>query len=94
MRTESDEGVWASASANMRTYLILQERAAAFRNDPRTKEALEKSGVNELLQPTAGVGESWRDIADESFDVEAAGKRGYHYEELDQLALEYLMGAF
>jgi xylose isomerase len=94
MRTESDEGVWASASANMRTYLILQERAAAFRNDPRTKAALEKSGVNELLQPTAGVGESWRDIADESFDVEAAGKRGYHYEELDQLALEYLMGAF
>jgi xylose isomerase len=94
MRTESDEGVWASASANMRTYLILQERAAAFRNDPRTKAALEKSGVNELLQPTAGVGESWRDIANESFDVEAAGKRGYHYEELDQLALEYLMGAF
>ena len=94
MRTESDEGVWASASANMRTYLILQERAAAFRNDPRTKAALEKSGVNELLQPTIGVGESWRDIANESFDVETAGKRGYHYEELDQLALEYLMGAF
>ena len=94
MRTESDEGVWASASANMRTYLILQERAAAFRNDPRTKAALEKSGVNELLQPTIGVGESWRDIAGESFDVETAGKRGYHYEELDQLALEYLMGAF
>ena len=94
MRTESDEGVWASASANMRTYLILQERAAAFRNDPRTKAALEKSGVNELLQPTAGVGESWRDIAGESFDVETAGKRGYHYEELDQLALEYLIGAF
>ena len=94
MRTESDEGVWASASANMRTYLILQERAAAFRNDPRTKAALEKSGVNELLQPTIGVGESWRDIASESFDVETAGKRGYHYEELDQLALEYLIGAF
>ena len=94
MRTESDEGVWASASANMRTYLILQERAAAFRNDPRTKAALEKSGVNELLQPTIGVGESWRDIANESFDVDTAGKRGYHYEELDQLALEYLIGAF
>ncbi len=94
MRTESDEGVWASASANMRTYLILQERAAAFRNDPRTKAALEKSGVNELLQPTIGVGESWRDIAGESFDVETAGKRGYHYEELDQLALQYLIGAF
>ena len=94
MRTESDEGVWASATANMRTYLILQERAAAFRNDPRTKAALEKSGVNELLQPTISSGESWREIANENFDIEAAGKRGYHYEELDQLALEYLIGAF
>ncbi|MBM3722671.1 MAG: xylose isomerase [Actinobacteria bacterium] len=94
MRTESDEGVWASATANMRTYLILQERAAAFRNDPRTKAALEKSGVNELLQPTISSGEGWREIANENFDIEAAGKRGYHYEELDQLALEYLIGAF
>ena len=94
MRTESDEGVWASASANMRTYLILQERATAFRNDPRTKAALEKSGVTELLVPTVAAGESWREIQGENFDVEAAGQRGYHYEELDQLALEYLIGAF
>jgi xylose isomerase len=94
MRTESDEGVWASATANMRTYLILQERAKAFRADPRTKAALEKSGVNELLQPTVANGESWKEIAAESFDVEAAGKRGYHYEELDQLALEYLIGVY
>jgi len=92
MRTESDEGVWASATANMRTFIILQERARAFRADSRTKAALEKSGVNELLQPTAASGESWKEIANESFDVEAAGKRGYHYEELDQLALEYLIG--
>jgi xylose isomerase len=92
MRTESDEGVWASASANMRTYIILQERARAFRADPRTKAALEKSGVNELLQPTAAAGETWKEIAQDSFDVEAAGTRGYHYEELDQLALEYLIG--
>ena len=94
MRTESDEGVWASATANMRTYIILQERARAFRADPRTKAALEKSGVNELLQPTVASGESWKEIASESFDVEAAGKRGYYYEELDQLALEYLIGVY
>jgi xylose isomerase len=50
--------------------------------------------VTELLQPTLGAGESWRDIQGENFDVESAGKRGYHYEELDQLALEYLIGAF
>ncbi len=94
MRTESYDGVWASATANMRTYIILQERARAFRADPRTAEALEKSGVNELLQPTVAKGEGWKEIAGESFDVEAAGKRGYHYEELDQLALEYLIGVY
>lgn len=94
MRTESDDGVWASATANMRTYIILQERAKAFRADPRTAAALEKSGVNELLQPTVAKGEGWKEIAGESFDVEAAGKRGYHYEELDQLALEYLVGVY
>ena len=94
MRTESDDGVWASATANMRTYIILQERAKAFRADPRTAAALEKSGVNELLQPTVAEGEGWKEIAGESFDVEAAGKRGYHYEELDQLALEYLIGVY
>ena len=94
MRTESDDGVWASATANMRTYIILQERARAFRADPRTAAALEKSGVNELLQPTVAKGEGWKEIASENFDVEAAGKRGYHYEELDQLALEYLIGVY
>lgn len=94
MRTESDDGVWASATANMRTYIILQERAKAFRADLRTAAALEKSGVNELLQPTLAKGEGWKEIASESFDVEAAGKRGYHYEELDQLALEYLIGVY
>jgi xylose isomerase len=94
MRTESDDGVWASATANMRTYIILQERAKAFRADPRTAAALEKSGVNELLQPTVAKGEGWKEIAGESFDVEVAGKRGYHYEELDQLALEYLIGVY
>jgi xylose isomerase len=94
MRTESDDGVWASATANMRTYIILQERARAFRADPRTAAALEKSGVNERLQPTVAKGEGWKEIAGESFDVEAAGKRGYHYEELDQLALEYLIGVY
>jgi len=39
-----------------------------------------------------GNGESWKDLAKDSFDVEAAGVRGYQYEALNQLALEHLMG--
>ena len=91
-RTEDDKGVWESASANMRTYLALKERAAAFRADPRVIEAMKASNIPELNESTLGSGETWRDLAKDSFDVEAAGKRGYGYELVDQLALEHLMG--
>ena len=92
-RTESDKGVWESATANMRTYLILKERVSAFRGDPRVISAMAESNIPGLTEPTLAPGETWRDLAKDSFDVEAAGKRGYHYEALDQLALEHLMGA-
>jgi xylose isomerase len=92
-RTESDKGVWESATANMRTYLMLKERVSAFRSDPRVIAAMAESNIPGLTEPTLAAGETWRDLARDSFDVEAAGKRGYHYEALDQLALEHLMGA-
>jgi xylose isomerase len=91
-RTESDKGVWESASANMRTYLALKERALAFRNDPRVINAMAASNIPGLAEPTFAPGESWRDLANEFLDIESAGKRGYHYEALDQLAIEHLMG--
>jgi xylose isomerase len=92
-RTESDKGVWESATANMRTYLMLKERVSAFRSDPRVISAMAESNIPGLTEPTLAPGETWHDLAKDSFDVEAAGKRGYHYEALDQLALEHLMGA-
>ena len=92
VRTENDNGVWESASANMRMYLILKERAAAFRTDPRVIEAMKKSNIPGLTESTMNAGESWRDLAKDNFDVDAAGKRGYNYEALDQLAMEHLMG--
>jgi xylose isomerase len=92
VRTENMDGVWASATSNMRTYLILKERALAFRKDPRVIAAMKNSHVDQLLVPTLSTGETWRDLAADTFDVEAAGERAYHYEVLDQLALEHLMG--
>jgi xylose isomerase len=77
----------------MRTYLMLKERALAFRNDPRVVNAMAESNIPGLTEPTLAAGETWRDLTKDAFDVEAAGKRGYHYEALDQLALEHLMGA-
>jgi xylose isomerase len=91
-RTENDKGVWESATANMRTYLALKERALAFRADSRVIAAMKESSIPGLSEPTLAAGETWKDLAKDSFDVEAAGKRGYGYEAIDQLALEHLMG--
>ncbi len=97
-RTEDIAGVWASAEANMRTYLLLKERAAAFRADPEVAEALAASQVAELSTPTLNPGESHADLladraAFEEFDPEAAGAKGYGFVRLNQLAVEHLLGA-
>jgi len=98
MRTEDAEGVWASAAANMRTYLLLKERAAAYRADPEVQAALERSKVGELSVPTLAEGESYADLladpsAYESFDADAAAAAGYGFGALDQLAVEHVLGA-
>jgi xylose isomerase len=92
LRTEDPDDVWVSAAANMRTYLILKAKAEAFRKDPEVAEALAASRVPELSTPTLSPGETLDDLAADEFDVEAAGKRGYHFTRLNQLALEHLLG--
>ena len=98
LRTEDIDGVWASAAANMRTYLLLKDRAAAFRADPEVQAALKASKVAELAVPTLGAGESYADLladrsAYESFDADAVAEKGYSFIQLDQLAVEHLLGA-
>jgi len=98
LRTEDIDGVWASAAANMRTYLLLKERAAAFRTDPEVAEALAASGVADLATPTLKPGESVADLladrsAFEDFDADKTGERGYGFVRLAQLALEHVLGA-
>jgi xylose isomerase len=98
LRTEAMDGVWESAAANMRTYLLLEERALAFRADPDVAEVLAAAGVNELATPTLGEGESLADLladrsAFEDFDADAKGDRSHGATRLDQLALEHLLGA-
>jgi xylose isomerase len=98
MRTEDMTGVWASAAANMRTYLLLRERADAFRADPEVQEALAASRVAELSVPTLADGESYEALladasAYESFDADAMAAVGYGFGRLDQLAVEHVLGA-
>ena len=96
-RTEDMDGVWQSAAANMRMYLLLKERAAAFRADPEVQEALASARVAELSSPTLAAGETASDILGDDriaqFDVDAAGAKGYGFVRLHQLAVEHLMGA-
>ncbi|SDQ61339.1 xylose isomerase [Thermostaphylospora chromogena] len=92
-RTEDAEDVWVSVEANMRTYLILKERARAFRADPEVQEALRASRVDQLSVPTLAPGETFESLRSDEFDLEEAAARGYHYSRLDQLAIEHLLGA-
>ncbi|WP_331770906.1 xylose isomerase (plasmid) [Embleya sp. NBC_00888] len=96
-RTEDVEGVWVSAAACMRNYLVLKARAAAFRADPAVRDALAAARSDRLAQPTLGAGESAADLladrtAYEDFDVEAAARRAMAFERLDQLAMDHLLG--
>src|SRR5688500_17999353 len=98
-RTEDYDGVWASAAANMRNYLLLKERAQAFRADPEVQAALSAAKVDELRTPTLREGASIADLvadrsAFEDFDAEAYfGGKGAGFVHLQQLATEHLLGA-
>jgi xylose isomerase len=82
----------------MRTYLLLKERAAAWRADPEVAEALAASRVDQLAVPTLAEGETYQDLladrsAFEDYDPDAAAQRGYGYVRLNQLAVEHVLGA-
>ncbi len=98
-RTEDSTGVWESAAANMRMYLLLKERTQAFRADPEVKEALTAARVPELALPTLSKGEGYAELladrsAYEDFDPEPYfDGKGFGFVRLQQLASEHLMGA-
>ena len=98
-RTEGMEGIWDSAKANMEMYLLLAEKARAFRADPEVQEALSAAKVDELSTPTLNSGESYDDfLADrsayEDFDASVyLGGKGGGFVRLQQLATEHLLGA-
>ena len=96
-RTEDIDGVWASAAGNMRNYLALKQKAAAFRADPAVQAALRASRLDELARPTLAPAETLADLladrsAYEDFDADAVAERGMAFEQLDQLALDHLLG--
>ncbi|CAM2908956.1 xylose isomerase [Actinomyces slackii] len=96
-RTEGMQGVWDSAAANMEMWLMLAEKARAFRADPVTAELLAEASVAELAEPTLAPGETVADLladrsAFEDFDAEEAGRREYRFVELYHQAMRHLIG--
>ena len=92
-RTEGMQGVWDSAAANMEMYLMLAEKAKAFRADPRTQELMEEASILELAVPTMAPGETIEDLRKEAdIDPEEVAKREYRFVELYQHAMRHLIG--
>jgi xylose isomerase len=98
LRTEDTEGVWESARANMELYLMLRDRARAFRADPEVQEALQAARVAELSNPTLNDGETHKGLLEdrsayEDYDLQPARTQGYGFARLQRLAVQHLLGA-
>jgi len=94
-RTEDYKGVKDFARGCMRTYLILKEKARRFDADPEIKSLLAE--INDDDGVMAAFDGKYSPQKAETlkgypFDVPALASRGMHYERLDQLANELLLG--
>lgn len=94
-RTEDYEGVKDFARGCMRTYLILKEKANQFNNDPDIQNLLQelKEMDKELPEFTGAYSAMKAEaIKKHSFDRKALSEKGLHYELLDQLTNEVILG--
>ena len=92
--------MWDSAAANMTNYLLLKERAAAFRADPEVQEAMAHAKVDELRAPDPRRRRGLRAAARRPHPPGRSstpgayfGAKGYGFVRLQQLATEHLLGA-
>ena len=94
-RSESSEGVWDFARGCMRTYLILKEKARAFRDDREIQALLAEiragdTAAKALLGPYSA--EAVTRLRAHNFDRMQLASRSLPYERLDQLVIDLLLG--
>jgi xylose isomerase len=95
LRTEDEAGVWEFAKGCMRTYLILQEKAAQFNADREIQDLISAYKVKDEALSSLTKTYSSQNAATlkaRAFDREALGSRGPGLERLDQLTMELLLG--
>jgi len=94
-RTEDNKGVKDFARGCMRSYLILKEKAARFNADPEIQALLAEINAEDPAM-AAFDGKYSHEKANAlkayTFDVPALATRGMHYERLDQLTVDLLLG--
>ena len=94
-RTEDYEGVKDFARGCMRTYLILKEKAARWNADPEIRDLLAEIHTDDgSMDQYFGKysPQKAEALRAHSFDRTALARRGLHYERLDQLTVELLLG--
>lgn len=95
-RSEDFEGVKDFARGCMRTYLILKEKAARFHADAEIQALLKEINQPDAsLAPLSGGYSPIKaaQIKAHAFDRPAISAKGLHYERLDQLTIDLLLGA-
>lgn len=94
-RTEDYQGVRDFARGCMRTYGILKEKAQRFNQDPEIQALLAEINAEDP-QMNAFLGkfspEKAAALKAHTFDRPAISSRGLHYEALDQLVVDLLLG--
>jgi xylose isomerase len=92
-RSESPEGVWDFARGCMRTYLILKDKARAFREDREIQALLEEIRTPSGDGPPSSYShKAMKALKARQFDRTTLASKTLPYERLDQLIVELLMG--
>jgi xylose isomerase len=95
LRTSDLEDVLAFAKGNMRSYLILKEKARQFDADPKVRALLSQINASDagLESMMSGfTAENARALKERAFDPDALAARPLPYEALDQKVFDILMG--
>jgi xylose isomerase len=95
-RTEDFEGVKDFARGCMKTYLLLKEKAAQFNADKEIQALLAEINASDgSMEPYFGKysPEKAKALKAQAFDRSVISARGLHYERLDQLTIDLLLGA-
>ncbi len=94
-RTEDEKGVWDFATGCMRTYNIMRAKARRFRQDEEIQGILsEISSQNPEFEKHLGAysRKKAQTLKRVRFNIDAMGRIGARYEQLDQLLAELLLG--